>query len=51
MQAEAEMFKPHDRTIPSRRELLNREHERVNEELIRLALRLGASEVEQREEA
>lgn len=51
MQVEVEMFKPHDRTIPSRRELLNREHERVNEELIRLALRLGASEVEQREEA
>jgi hypothetical protein len=28
-----------DKTIPSRREQLDREHERVNEELIRLALR------------
>lgn len=52
MQAnEIEMFRPHDRTIPSRRERLNKEHERLNEELIRLALRLGASEIEKREEA
>jgi len=47
---EAEMFRVHDRTIPSRRERLNREHERNNEELIRQAMQSSASEAAQREE-
>lgn len=51
MQTEVEMLCIHDRTIPSRKEKINREHERNNEELIRLALQSGASEAINREEA
>lgn len=40
-----------DRTIPNRRQILDREHERVNEELIRQAMRLESASTAAREEA
>ena len=39
-----------DRTIPSRRDLLDREHERVNDELIRQAKRAESASQAAREE-
>ncbi len=40
-----------DRSIPNRREQLDREHERVNQELIRRAMRAESASVAAREEA
>jgi len=49
-QSNTDLLQVHDRTIPTRREQLERQEERVSDEVIRLALQTSATEAS-REEA